>query len=95
MAEHVFYTGANQTFPSGDKLVHGQQGEVMGPATSESHKGKGLSIRFPGNKGNVECWLTYTEPVPTGERCHHLPHSAGTTLLLSDCYGDCYLIAML
>ena len=73
MTEHVFYTGANETFPNGDKVVHGQQGEVMGPATSESYKGKGLSIRFPGNKGNVECRLpslSWSPPVSGATTCH-------------------------
>jgi len=58
VGEKVFYTGANETFRSGDKLVHGQQGEVTGPATLETHKGKGVAVRFPGNKGNVQCRLT-------------------------------------
>ena len=55
--EKVFYTGASQTFPSGNKLVHGQQGEVMGPATGENTKGKGVGVLFPGNKGNISCYL--------------------------------------
>ena len=58
LGEKVFYTGANETFPSGNKLVHGQQGEVTGPATSEQVKGKGVSVLFPGNKGNISCYLT-------------------------------------
>ena len=58
VGDQVFFTGASETFPSGDKLVHGQQGEVTGPAALETHKGKGVAVRFPGNKGNVECLLT-------------------------------------
>ena len=58
VGEKVFYTGTSETFPSGDKLVHGQQGEVTGPATSEQAKGKGVVVRFPGNKGNIEYYLT-------------------------------------
>ena len=58
LGDQVFFTGPSQTFPSGNKLVHGQQGEVTGPATLETHKGKGVAVRFPGNKGNVECYLT-------------------------------------
>ena len=57
VGEKVFYTDTNQTFPSGNKLVHGQQGEVTGPATAETHKGKGVDVRFPGNKGDVCCYL--------------------------------------
>ena len=58
VGEKVLYTAASQTLSNGDKLVHGQQGEVTGPATLESHKGKGVKVLFPGNKGNVECLLT-------------------------------------
>ena len=58
VGEKVFYTGLNHTFPNGDKLVHGQQGEVVGPATLETHKGKGVSVRFPGNKNSLSCRLT-------------------------------------
>jgi hypothetical protein len=54
----VFFTGSSETFPSGNKLVHGQQGEVTGPATSEEAKGKGVCVRFPGNKGDINCYLT-------------------------------------
>ena len=52
----MFYTGANYTFPSGDKLVHGQQGEVTGPGTG-SHEGKGVVVRFPGNKVNINFYI--------------------------------------
>ena len=55
VAEKVFFTGVSKTFPSGNTLVHGQQGEVTGPAISETHKGKGVAVRFPGNKGDVSC----------------------------------------
>ena len=64
VGEKVFYTGANYTFPSGDKLVHGQQCEVMGPCPFDGTgsrvktKGKGVSVLFPGNKGHVGCRLT-------------------------------------
>ena len=58
VGEKVFFTAANQTLPSGNKVVHGQQGEVTGPATLESHKGKGVDVLFPGNKGNISCYLT-------------------------------------
>ena len=58
VGEKVFYTAANYTFASGNKQVHGQQGEVTGPAASEKAKGKGVNVLFPGNKGSVDCWLT-------------------------------------
>ena len=56
--EKVFFTGPSQTFPSGNKVVHGQQGEVKGSATNESVEGKGVDVLFPGNKGNTSCLLT-------------------------------------
>ena len=61
MGEKLYYTGSSETITGdfdGDKLVHGQQGEVLGPANSESVKGKGLSMQFPGNKGGINCRLT-------------------------------------
>ena len=42
----------------GDKLVHGQQGKVVGPATLERHKGKGVAVLFSGNKDRVPLFLT-------------------------------------
>ena len=58
VGDKVFFTGSNFTYSAGNKWVHGQQGEVMGPATSESFKGKGVVVRFPGNKDNLACYLT-------------------------------------
>ena len=29
LGDQLYYTGSNQSFESGDKLVHGQQGEVV------------------------------------------------------------------
>ena len=52
-----YFTGMSQTFADGDKLVHGQQGEVVGPGVG-SHEGKGVAVLFPGNKGAVQCLLT-------------------------------------
>ena len=57
VGEKVFYTGVSQTLAAGYELVHGQQGEVMGPATCESHKGKGVNVLFLSNKVAVSCWL--------------------------------------
>jgi hypothetical protein len=57
VGDKVFYTGASATFDEGYKLVHGRQGEVVGPGTSHTHKGKGVKVLFPGNKGNIVCYL--------------------------------------
>ncbi|EOD06508.1 hypothetical protein EMIHUDRAFT_218958 [Emiliania huxleyi CCMP1516] len=56
LGEQLYFTGPNESFESGDKVVHGQQGEVVGPATGE-HYGNGLKLRFPGNKGSINCYL--------------------------------------
>ena len=58
MSDELYYNGSSQTFDNGNTVVYGQRGEVVGPATSKSHKGKGLMLLFPGNKGNVNCYLT-------------------------------------
>ena len=54
VGEKVFYTGSNQTVSTGDKLVHGQQGVVLGHTIL---KGKGVVVLYPGNKGNIACLI--------------------------------------
>ena len=56
VGEQVYYTGKSETIENGYRLEHGKQGEVVGPATS--YKGKGVDVRFPGNKSAISCWLT-------------------------------------
>ena len=59
VGEQVYYTGASATFENGDRVEHGKQGEMVGPATSESvYKGKGVKVRFPGSKCPVNCGLS-------------------------------------
>ena len=87
LGDKVFYTGSSKTLPGGDKLVHGQQGEVGGPATLENYKGKGVSVLFPGNKRGIECRLrkvrrlaaasTAAPPCPL---CLHLTRNAAQAL---------------
>ena len=78
VGERVFYTGTSQTVSTGDKVEHGQQGEVTGPGTLEGYIGKGVGVRFPGNKGNIEFFLTEVRrlraaPAATHPACE--PHS--------------------
>eukprot|EP00964_Phaeocystis_antarctica_P103629 scaffold68885_cov49-Phaeocystis_antarctica.AAC.3 len=55
VGEKVFFTGTGQTFLSGNKVVHGQQGEVTGPATSAAAKGKqAVKVLYPGNKRSID-----------------------------------------
>ena len=62
--EKLFYTAADYIFPSGNKVEYRAKGVVVGPATLESHKGKGLAMQFPGNKGVVDCLLTQLSRTP-------------------------------
>ena len=58
VGEQVYFTGATHIVEGGDRLEHGKQGEVVGPATgSECHRGKGVTVRFPGSKCPVNCHL--------------------------------------
>ena len=36
MSDKVYFTGASETFENGDRLEHGTQGEVVGPAIPAS-----------------------------------------------------------
>ena len=36
LGQLLFFTGYSQRFDDGDRLTHGQRGEVVGPATLES-----------------------------------------------------------
>uniref|UniRef100_A0A0D3I0I5 Uncharacterized protein n=1 Tax=Emiliania huxleyi (strain CCMP1516) TaxID=280463 RepID=A0A0D3I0I5_EMIH1 len=71
--DQLYYTGPNKSFKSGNRLVHGQSGEVVGPATEGTHQGNGLQLLFPGNKGFINCSLTWLSreqapPLPGGFR---------------------------
>ena len=76
LGEQLYYTGSSKSFENGDKLTHGQSGEVVGPATGE-HQGNGLKMRFPGNKVSINCSLLCLSrektPLPGG-------HEAGDQL---------------
>ena len=56
VGDKVFFTGAGHTWVDGDKLVHGKQGEVTGPA--RDHMLAMVAVRFPGNKGSIDCFVT-------------------------------------
>ena len=90
VGEQVYYTWAGETLESGDRVVHGEQGEVVGPATFESLRGKGVAVLFPGNKRAVECYLsqvrrksrraaTHSSPLPQLllVPTHHTAYSPG------------------
>ena len=58
----MFFAGASQTFPNGDIVNYGVEGEVTGPAILEPHKGECLADMFPGDKGRILCYLTQLSP---------------------------------
>ena len=69
LGEKVFYNGPSKTFPSGNKLVHDQEGEVTGPAVSESHRSKGVVVLFPGNKGSINLSLLSVRRLRAAPTC--------------------------
>ena len=71
VGEQVYFTGTSETFEDGDQVEHGKQGEVVGPATTKSHNGKGVTVRFPGNKGAIRCHLDHVRHrTATATRSH-------------------------
>jgi len=57
--------GRSQEWGNGDKackLVHGQPGEVAGPGAKDGS----VSMKFPGNPGNVDCGLHELGAAPPG-----------------------------
>ena len=48
LGEMIYFTGPCTTFSSGNRLVHGQQGEVTGPGTGECTDC--VEVLFPSNK---------------------------------------------
>ena len=68
VGEKVFYTGASDTLDNGDKVVHGGQGEVVGPGDGEE-RDTHVAVLFPGitgNQGSVDCYLREVRRL----RCH-------------------------
>ena len=53
MGDVVVFEGTGSTFPSGNRLVHGEQGVVTGPYSITS-----VAVKFPSNDGNVSCLVT-------------------------------------
>ena len=65
VGEQIYYAGASQTFESGDRVEHRQQGEVVGPG-SLAHKGKGVKVLFSGNKYSISC---HTAEMEVARKC--------------------------
>ena len=83
--DKVFYTGQSFSFEYDGKTfdrVYGEQGEVTGPATVESHKGKGVTAVFSGD--SRQCYLTQVRrlraasaasPSPAAPHTRRCPHA--------------------
>ena len=69
VGEKVFYIGASQTFPSGNKVVHGGQGEVMGGRIDDDGE-EGVVVLFPGIKGIIPCHLTQVRRLRAASAAH-------------------------
>ena len=67
VGDAVFYTGASETHPNGAQLTYGGDGEIVGPATSETHKENGVAVKFSANADVICCYLTQLgrSPPPT------------------------------
>ena len=70
----------SQTFADGDKVVHGQQGEVAGVMrgrTAGGHAWSPLAVRFSGNKGHVGLRVAEVRRPLRRLRCHprRVPHT--------------------
>ena len=87
----LFFTGPSQVFYDGICVTHGQQGELVGPATIESHVGKGLAMLFPGNEDCIECSLALLSageppPLPGGHKLGQMLFLTGSSQPFDD--GD-------
>ena len=64
VGDKIYFKGANETFPGGDKVIYGQQGEVTGLGTGEFVGC--VAVLFPGNKGNINCSVVALSKEPPG-----------------------------
>ena len=53
--EEVFYLGASEEFASGNRIVHGGKGTVVGLAGCHPVRGRRVRVLFPGNEGVIIC----------------------------------------
>ena len=53
VGEKLYYIAETYTFDDGDRLVHGEQGEVIGPSPPGEFEGQ-LQIKIPNNRGIVQ-----------------------------------------
>ena len=73
----------------GDQVEHGKQGEVAGPAAKESHKDKGVAVRFPGNKRTIICHLNSVRRRRRHAATHSSPSPQLPLLSAHDTHYEC------
>ena len=88
--EQVYYTGSNETLASGDRLEHGKRGEVVGPATIESHTGKGVTVLFPAKGAGSTATSTRPAATATPPRSH--PQLPAAPAAPSPPFGEVFAI---
>ena len=81
IGEKLYYLGASIPVDDGDRYVYGEQGEVMGPGDEEGE----LEIKFPNNKGNIDCTLDELSrspppPLPGGYKVGEKLYYTGASL---------------
>ena len=78
VGDTVFYAAPNETFPSGDRVLYGEEGEIVGPATLETHKDNGVAVKFSANTRAVELLShsaqSHTSPDDTSGRLSRRRH---------------------
>ena len=61
--DKLYFTGTSNTFPSGNKVTHGAQCEVMGPADGQ-WKDKGVLVMFEGNSAGLNVYISMLSKTP-------------------------------
>ena len=69
VGEKVFWTEGSVTASTGEKVLHGGQGEVVGPGDGKE-RDTHVAVRFPGNKGSIECRLTEVRRLRAASAAH-------------------------
>ena len=73
LGDLLYFEGLGQTFPSGNKLVYGQQGEVTGSGEPDEDGTEYVSVRFSGNKRSTDCKVTQVRRLHAASAHHRMP----------------------
>ena len=64
VGDTVFYAAPSEKLSNGDRVLYGEEGEIVGPATSETHKDNGVAVKFSANTRAVSCYITQLGRTP-------------------------------